>query len=403
MKIEQKHINHIREKFAALQSKDDLVALLNEAKKMLYGDKFKPVQLKSLTYYANTQLCETRYTRFEIKKKTGGKREINAPIRGLKSILQALNLILQCVAEPHKAATGFVPNKSIVDNARQHVGNQFVYNLDLKDFFHSFDIKRVKYGFVDAPFNLSGEREELAYLLARLCTHPLTLNGETKTVLPQGSPTSPTITNMLCVKLDRRLSGFAKRFGLKYSRYADDITFSANHNIFNKPEFQSELNRIIADDQQLTINEKKTRLQHNACQQEVTGLIVNEKVNVRQRYLKQVRMWIYYWEKYGYEKAQTIFVRDYKAEKGHVKKGTPQLENVLDGKLLFLKMVKGENDSTYKKLRERFEKLIENKNPINEILDAWEKYGIEKAMQKYYVAEMPKKETAKDRIVIFTL
>lgn len=359
MKIEQKHISHIREIFVSLQSKEDLVALLNEAKKIMYGDKFKPVQLKSLTYYANTQLCENRYTRFEINKKTGGKREINAPIRGLKSILQALNFVLQCVAEPHKAATGFVLDKSIIDNARRHVGNQFVYNLDLKDFFHSFDIRRVKYGFMDSPFNLSGEREELAFLLARLCTHPLILNGETKTVLPQGSPTSPVITNMLCVKLDRRLSGLAKRFGLKYSRYADDITFSANHNIFNKPEFQSELNRIIVEDQQLTINEKKTRLQHKTCQQEVTGLVVNEKVNVRQRYLNQVRMWIYYWEKYGYEKAQTIFLRDYNAEKGHVKKGIPNLANVLDGKLEFLKMVKGSENSTYLKLKNRFAKLIE--------------------------------------------
>lgn len=387
MKIEQHHIDQIRNRFVAIQNKEDLLALLNTAKQIIYGENFKPIQLKSLTYYANNQLCSPRYTRFEINKKTGGKREINAPVKGLKSILQALNFVLQCVADPHKAATGFVRNKSIVDNARKHVDNAFVYNLDLKDFFHSFELKRVKFGFMNAPFNLTAEREELAYLLARLCTHPLEINGEVKTVLPQGSPTSPTITNILCIKLDHRLSGLAKKFGVKYSRYADDITFSANHNLFNNPEFQAELNRIITEDQQLIINEKKTRLQYKGHQQEVTGLIVNEKVNVRQRYIKQLRMWIYYWEKYGYTKAQTIFLRDYKAEKGQIKKGTPSIENVLDGKLQFLKMVKGEKDSTYVGLSKRFEKLIENNNPINTILDSWEKEGIEVAMQRFYGAE----------------
>lgn len=358
MKIEQHHFDQIRNRFVSIQNKEDLLTVLNMAKQIMYGADFKPVQLKSLTYYANNQLSTPRYIRFEINKKSGGKREINAPVRGLKSILQTVNFVLQCVAEPHQAATGFVRNKSIVDNARKHVDNFFVYNLDLSDFFHSFELKRVKYGFMSAPFNLTDEREELAFLLARLCTHTLEINGEMKTVLPQGSPTSPIITNILCIKLDRRLSGLAKRFGVKYSRYADDITFSSNHNIFNNPEFQNELNRIITDDQQLTINAKKNRLQYKGFQQEVTGLIVNDKVNVRQRYIKQLRMWLYYWEKYGYSKAQTIFLRDYMAEKVQLKKHTPSMENVLDGKLQFLKMVKGEKDLTFMGLKKRFDKLV---------------------------------------------
>lgn len=364
MKIENEHIDHIRKRFVEMQSKEDLVSLLSEAKNLLYNKECQPFLLKSLNYYANPNLCKKRYSKFIIKKKSGGERIINAPVKGLKSILRSLNFVLQCVYEPHPASTGFVFNKSIVDNARLHLGNHYVYNIDLKDFFHSFDRNRVKMGFLYEPFNLSGDREPLAFLLSSLCTHPFEIDGEIKIVLPQGSPTSPTITNILCHKLDRRLSGLANRFGAKYSRYADDITFSSPHNIYNDESFLKELLRIIEDDQNLKMNPNKTRLQKAAYKQEVTGLIVNEKVNVRQRYLKQIRMWLYYWEKYGYEKAQQIFTRDYIIDKGHLKKGKPDLLNVLDGKLEFLMMVKGIEDSTFKTLNKRYDKLTKAREKI---------------------------------------
>ena len=403
MKIEQKHIDQIRQKFASMQNKDDLVSLLSEAKNILYGKECKPFELKSLTFYTNPDLCKKRYTTFTVKKKSGGERIINAPVKGLKSILRSLNFVLQCMYEPHKAANGFVLNKSIVDNAKLHVGNHYVYNLDLKDFFHSFDRNRVKMGFIYEPFNLNGEREPLAFLLASLCTHPFEVNGEIKNVLPQGSPTSPTITNILCKKLDRRLTGLANRFGAKYTRYADDITFSSPHNIYNDEDFKKELERIIAEDNLLKVNGKqieigpqlnfntdKTRLQKSAHRQEVTGLIVNDKVNVRQRYVKQIRMWLYYWEKYGYEKAQQIFTKDYIADKGHVKKGKPNLVNVLDGKLEFLKMVKGVEDSTFKTLKKRFDKLIHAKEKnltervdLDAVIDTILKKGLEKGILLY--------------------
>lgn len=382
MKIEKQHIDQIRQRFAYMQSKEELLALLNEAKNILYKKECKPFKLKSLTYYANPELCKKRYAQFTVKKKSGGERVINAPVGGLKSILRVLNFILQCMYEPHNAATGFVLDKSIVDNAKIHVGSHYVFNLDLKDFFHSFDRNRVKMGFISEPFLLNVAREPLAFLLASLCTHPFEVNGETKTVLPQGSPTSPTITNILCKKLDRRLTGLAKRFGAKYSRYADDITFSSFQNIYNNPDFKKELERIISEYNLLTINGKqvefgpklnlnpdKTRLQKSVHRQEVTGLIVNEKANVRQRYVKQIRMWLHYWEKYGYAKAEQIFTRDYIADKGHIKKGKPNLDNVLDGKLEFLKMVKGGEDTTYKILKKRFDKLthVKEKNQIEKI------------------------------------
>jgi len=95
-------------------------------------------------------------------------------------------------------------------------------------------------------------------------------------------------------------------------------------------------------------------------------------------------MWLYYWEKYGYEKAEQIFKRDYIADKGHVKNINAHLVNVLDGKLEFLKMVKGIEDGPYKGLKGRFDLLVGYTDPINQLFDIWESEGIEKAMNVYY-------------------
>lgn len=361
MNIDPDFIQEIRNEFTHLRGKPDLVKLINKVQRRVYGKDHQPILLKSLNYYANPAFCKQRYETFSIKKKSGGTRTIHAPVTGLKYILYSLNVILQSVYEPHKAVTGFVPNKSIVDNAKPHVGKPFVYNIDLKDFFHSFDRNWIKLGFMTPPFDLKGNRESLAFLLASLCTHPLTIGEEIKTVLPQGSPTSPTISNILCANLDQRLNGLAKKFGATYTRYADDITFSSEGKVY-QPDFFKELERIIQG-QGLNINPQKNRLQNSAYRQEVTGLIVNEKVNVRRRYIKQLRLWLYYWERYGIAKAQKIFEKDYQKDKGHVKPGRTPIEKVMEGKLNFLKMVKGEEDSTYLKLNNKYKKLLKKGGP----------------------------------------
>jgi hypothetical protein len=189
------------------------------------------------------------------------------------------------------------------------------------------------------------------------------------------------------------LSGVAKRFGLKYSRYADDITFSSMHNVYQaNSEFLKELHRVIVE-QNFTIKESKTRLQKDGYCKEVTGLLVNEKVNVPQRYIKQLRMWLYYWERYGYERASGFFLKQYIADKGHVKKGKPDMKNVISGKLDYLKMVKGKDNESYKKLRIRFNSLINPNNDSNnfknrtkqldDILSKFFSIGIQKAMEDY--------------------
>ena len=127
----------------------------------------------------------------------------------------------------------------------------------------------------------------------------MTVNGKIQWVLPQGSPSSPILTNIVCQSLDRKLYRLAKEYKLHYSRYADDITFSGNCNVFQRNgEFLCKLRQII-EQQNFTINEKKTRLQKKSQRQEVTGLVVSERVNVPRQYVRSLDNLLYIWERYG--------------------------------------------------------------------------------------------------------
>lgn len=367
MKLQEEHTTHIREAFSDIKEKEGLLSLLNYCKVVLYGAEAIPFEMRQLNYHCNPKNNKNRYFSFNIRKKSGALRTIHAPSKGLKALQKCLNLILQVIFEPHKAATGFIPGKSVVDNAMIHTGKNYVYNIDLKDFFPSIEKARVYSRLKFPPFNLENERSKLANIISGLCCQEMEVERmedgqwikKTEYVLPQGAPTSPTLTNIICERLDRRLAGAAKKNGLTYSRYADDVTFSSNHNKYQKDgEFLTEVERIITD-QSFIIKTEKTRLQNQAYRQEVTGLLVNSDVNVQKRYIKEIRMWLYYWEQYGYDRAYEFFLPRYKVEKGHVKKGKPNLQNVLRGKLDYLKMVKGSDNQLYLKLKIRFDALIQ--------------------------------------------
>ncbi len=341
--------------------KTALLTLLNDAKQEYLGDKAYPFELRQITFYSNPASDVKRYNDFEIPKKSGGTRKISAPVEGLKIILKCMNMILQEIYEPSKYAMGFAKNRSVVDNAKRHINQNYVFNIDLKDFFPSITRARICARLKVKPFEFS---DDIARMISGLCTMKVTDGENIKYVLPQGAPTSPTITNIICDKLDHKLAGLAKRFGLNYSRYADDITFSSSHNVYQEEsDFRKELQRIITEDG-FVINDKKTRLQKRGGRQEVTGVIVCEKANVTKKYVKEIRNLLYIWERYGYDEAVKRFHPRYKAEKGYTKKGNPNLDAVLGGKLLYLKMVKGENDSVYKRLQGKYDHLMEVKNPI---------------------------------------
>ena len=364
--MERKEIKH---RVSQLQDKEALLQLLNNiVKDELSSDHMFSFSIKQLSYYCNPNNLRGRYSHFSIPKKSGGQRSISAPSRGLAHILYYVNVMLKAVYQPSDYAMGFAEGRNVVDNASRHIGQNYVFNTDLENFFPSIEQPRVWKRFQLPPFNFN---QQIASVLAGLCCiKEKKENGEFIYVLPQGAPTSPLITNAICDSLDRKLSGLARRFGLHYSRYADDITFSSMHNVYHENgEFISELKRII-ESQGFHINNKKTRLQKFGQRQEVTGLTVSNRVNTSREYVAEIRNLLHIWEKYGYNEAYKRFYPHYKKNKGHVKKGEPMLENVLYGKLQYLKMVKGEKDPVYSALQARYNRLTSPLNAeVNQNLD----------------------------------
>jgi RNA-directed DNA polymerase len=408
MKFEFSEIERIKSIFAEMQRIEDFLHVIHEVQKLLQTDKIYKVTLSDLLKFHNNEHTEVLYRKFVIKKKSGGSRVINAPNEKLLIFQQALGFILQSVFNPHQAAYGFIWNKSICGNAQKHVGKRYVYNIDLQDFFPSiiqgrvykcltlkpFDLYKIKINGESYDFSEKYDDTSLASLIANLCTALIkyevlgfnqSVSIMTKRALPQGAPTSPILTNIVCQRLDFILSGVAKRFGLEYTRYVDDITFSSMHNVYKTDsEFIKELIRVIKE-QGFRINASKTRLQKHGYRQEVTGLVVNEKVNVTKRFVKQIRMWLYYWESYGYERASEFFRKDYCLDRSHSKAKWKKVKmlNVVGGKIEYLGMVKGKDNSTYKMLKIRYDRLIGNRNKINKVLKIWETKGIEAAILFY--------------------
>lgn len=303
-----------------------------------------------------------------------------------------MNVILQTVYNPNTVSYGFILGKSIVDNAKVHINQPYVYNIDLKDFFPSIEKETVQNVLKEHPFSLYSQlsltshghfntdkplqgRDYINEVISSLVCYEKTVEklGEQgkwetqkKWVLPQGAPTSPILSNIVCQKLDDQLMVIAKKYGLVYTRYADDITFSGKHDFFSKEcstvtlvdsdGFTAELNSIILQNG-FHINKRKVRLQKNAYRQEVTGLTVNNKVNVQKRFVKKLRVLLHRWELLGYKKAEQLFLNDYYKKKGGLDKSIPNMRYVIGGRLQFLGMVKGREDNTYKNLQRRYDDL----------------------------------------------
>ena len=344
--------NEIQYRLKSVNTLADFAKLLNDVKTDEFRTSKHKITEKQLLHFCNPKTVPNRYKTFHIRKKSGGLREINAPCYQLGVLLYILNTVFKAVYTPSESTMGFTEERSVVTNAQIHIGHHYVFNIDLENFFPSIPQARVWARIQLPPFNLP---KEVANVVAGLCCH--TNADMSRNVLPQGAATSPLLTNAICDTLDRRMRGVAKRFGLHYSRYADDMTFSSMHNVYQEgSDFRNEIKRLI-EEQGFKMNEKKTRLLRDGDRQEVTGLTVNQRVNVTRKYVHDIRWILHCWEKDGYGKAYALFYDYYKRTKGYIKKGEPVMENVIGGKLNYMRMVKGENNTTYRKLLERFLKL----------------------------------------------
>jgi len=268
---------------------------------------------------------ENQYIQFTIPKKSGGVRGINAPVDKLKSLQSSLStLLLDCIDEINKAkfpnselnktrdknaksnshetlkikvpnadikqpslSHGFVRKRSIITNAMMHVGQKNVLNIDLEDFFDSFNFGRVRGFFIkNENFKLD---PHIATVIAQIACY--------KNKLPQGSPCSPVITNLITHALDIRLAALAEKHSCIYSRYADDLTFSTREAVFPRKIMRLDNGEYAAGKKLkseiirsgFSINDKKTRIQFKDSRQDVTGLVVNQKPNVKKEYWRTAK------------------------------------------------------------------------------------------------------------------
>ena len=278
---------------------------LSNAKEIAEAMGITVNELRFLAFSRKTSNV-SHYVRFKMKKKTGGERLIAAPMPRLK---QAQHWILANILEKvemHDAAHGFRQQRSIVSNAVPHVGAEVIINLDLKDFFPSIAYKRVK-----GLFRALGYSDAAATIFGLICTEPnveeVVLDGKTFFVsmserhLPQGAPTSPAVTNLLCRRLDKRLVKMATEVGFTYTRYADDLTFSASGKSLKNICNVLRRTESIVTHEGFTVHPDKTRVLRKSRQQEVTGVVVNQKPNISKKELKRFRAVLYQIEMDGLE------------------------------------------------------------------------------------------------------
>ena len=222
------------------------------------------------------------YRKFKIDKKNGGTRTINEPLPNLKIVQNwILREILENISvSPY--AKAYKKGVNIKSNVRFHKKQKLVFHLDIKDFF--INLKQHK---VLSLFLKLGYSKEVSVLLAKLCT----LNNS----LPQGAPTSAYLSNVLLGNFDNSISKLCNSKHIRYTRYADDMNFSGDFN-YKKLQYRvvQELSNLG-----LELNEEKTTLMKKNQRQIVTGIVVNEKVQVPNNMRKQLRKEVYFIQKYG--------------------------------------------------------------------------------------------------------
>ncbi|MBE6154888.1 MAG: RNA-directed DNA polymerase [Firmicutes bacterium] len=263
-------------KYLTKEHKKEFILSLN-----LIGGKFSDTEKLNILY-AISNNSEKYYTTKYINKKDGTKRELLVPNKTLKNIQKnILNNALNDL-EVSKYACAYIKNKSLKDNASPHINQKVVLKLDIKDFFTSITFEEIYKVIPNELFPTS-----IKVLMLKLCTY--------YDYLPQGAPTSPYLSNLVLKNFDNYIGTYCKERNINYTRYCDDLTFSGDFDVKKlKNKVQAFLEEIGYN-----LNDKKTKVIKNNKRQIVTGLVVNEKVNIPISYRKKIRQEMYYINKYG--------------------------------------------------------------------------------------------------------
>lgn len=236
-------------------------------------------------YVCNMAYASERFYRhFSIPKSNGKTRDIDEPMPDLKFVQSWIlhNILEKCPVSPY--AKAYLKGRTLKHNARFHRAQKILVTMDLKDFFPSVSIKDVT-----NIFENMGYLHDIACFLAYLCC----LNN----VLPQGAPTSPYLSNLRMVSLDDKISKYTSSKNIRYTRYADDLTFSGD---FNPHHLINDISKIVFNEG-FSINSEKTRVARNNARQEVTGIVVNSHMQLSKEKRKQIRQQVYYIKKFGLE------------------------------------------------------------------------------------------------------
>ena len=234
---------------------------------------------------AMSNQTEAFYKEYQIPKKHGGIRTLEEPYPDLKYIQGWILKNILEKATKHfvsPVAKAFMPGRKLRDNARFHRGNKTVVVMDIEDFFTNIQMAQVY-----ELFQEMGYCDGLCMLMAKLCTY--------KGYLPQGAPTSPMLSNMVMYEFDKRLWRYCQEREINYTRYADDMTFSGD---------EIRIGLLVTFVKQilqwkLRLNDKKTNVMGTGRCQKVTGVVVNEKLQVPRKYRDKIRQEMYYSIKYG--------------------------------------------------------------------------------------------------------
>jgi len=295
------------------------------------------ISLKQLHYLTYTNK-EKFYREFQIEKRNGKLRTIAAPNQQLKEIQRKIKDLLVDAYFHKYCVHGFLPDKSILSNAKCHTKKKYLLNIDLKDFFPTITSKRI-YGM----FLKYGVPKEVA-----LCLTKLVSNND---VLPQGAPTSPIISNMICGPMDNKLVNFSKKHQLYYTRYADDLSFSSNKQIqievfdYKNHKVGEALSEII-EKNGFTINEEKVIYANCFQHQEVTGLVVNQFPNVKRKYIRNIRLLLHVYGKFGKQAASDLYYSGIKKTQNKLNEPC-DIDFVIHGMLSFLNSVRRTTSNRY--------------------------------------------------------
>lgn len=303
-----------------------------------------PRELKKIWYYR-----ERMYQHFSIAKGENKLRLISAPNDRLKHLQRQIADRLDVMYRPRNPVHGFVADRSVKTNAAAHLGRRYVVNLDLKDFFPTITENRVE-GMLSS-LNLDAR---VAAIIARICC----MNAH----LPQGAPSSPVLSNMICFRLDKRLMAVAKGARCIYTRYADDITFSSHQPpspLFEAaapaagrfaPELLAPDLRDAIATNGFTIHPDKAHYADRHSRRIVTGVKINELLNVDRRYVRNLRAALYSIETLGLAAAEQKF-RDAHG-------GGGAIAAHLRSKIAYLAHIKGATDPVVRGITLRFNRCF---------------------------------------------